>query len=191
MDINAALVTLDTILDDNGDVTFTSVEKTRALTKAFNDPFVVNPFWDSSLTYTQGTYQYALPLTLSTLQDIYISPSGSTQPFPSPIDSDMWELVNGNIQFRQRADYLIPNTYVLYLKGYYKLKSTDTITDPNMQEYVLALAGFNTLTMLGHKKANLFVKNDTTMPELIGLRRELLAEVKEYRARLPKAYESA
>lgn len=191
MDINAALVTLDTILGDSADTTFTPAEKTRALTKAFNDPYVVNPVWDTSLTYTQGTYQYSLPAALSTLQDIYISPSGSTQPFPSPIDNNMWELVNGKIQFRQRADYTIPNGYTLYLKGRYSVKSTDTITDPDMQEYVLALAGYNTLTMLGHKKANLFVKNDTTMGELIGLRRELLAEVKEYRARLPKEYESA
>lgn len=191
MDINAALTTLNIILGDTGDTTFTSTEKNRALTKAFNDPYVIKDVWDTSLTYTQGTYQYPLPATLSTLQDIYVAPSGSTQPYPSPIDSNMWELVAGNIQFRQRTDYTIPNGYVLYLKGHYQIKSTDTITDPNMQEYVLSLAGYNTLTMLGHKKANLFVKNDTTMGELIGLRRELLAEVKEFRARLPKQYESA
>jgi hypothetical protein len=191
MDITSALSTLDTVLGDSGDTTFTSTEKTRALTKAWNDPYVVTNVWDTSLTYTQGTYQYTLPAALNTLQDIYISPQGSTQPFPSPINSDMWELVNGKIQFRQRADYLIPNGYTLYLKGHYKLLTTDSIADTNLQEYVLALAGFNTLTMLGHKKANLFVKNDTTMSELIGLRRELLAEVKEYRTRLPKEYESA
>jgi hypothetical protein len=191
MDTTAALVTLDTILGDSGDITFSPAEKNRALTKAWNDSYVVTDGWDTSLTYTQGIYQYPLPASMTSLMDIYISPSGATQPFPEPIDGDMWELVSGKIQFNQRADNTIPNGYTLYLKGRYKLQTTDTIDDPTMQEYVLALAGFNTLTMLGYKKANLFVKNDTTMAELIGLRRELLAEVNEYRLRLPKQYESA
>ncbi len=191
MDLTSALTTLNTILGDTGDVTFTSTEKTRALTKAWNDSYVFADMWDTSLVYTQGVYKYAAPATLTALRDIYISPSGSTQPFPEPISSDLWELLAGNIQFSQRADRTIPNGYTLYLKGKYKLTTTDTIDDSMMQEYVLSLAGYNTLAMLGQKKANLFVKNDTTMGELIVLRRELLTEVKEMRARLPKAYESA
>jgi len=191
MDFSTALTNLDTTLGDSGDITFTSGEKTRALTKAWNDPYVWKTGWDTSLSYAQGTYQYTLPAALSTLQDIYISPTGSTQPFPAPIDSNMWEVISGEIQFQQRADYTIPDGYTLYLKGRLKLATTDSISDAQLQEYVLALAGYNTLTMLGHKKANLFVKNDTTMAELIGLRRELLMEVKEMRARLPKQFESA
>lgn len=193
MDINAALTELDTILGDASNTTFSVTEKTRAMTKAFNDPYVVTTVWDdSSLVYTQGVYQYALPETLTTLQDIYISPNGSTQPTPEPISSDLWELVAGNIQFNQRADYTIPSGYQLYLKGHYKLDPTsDTLDTVNIQEYVLSLAGFNTLTLLAHKKANLFIKNDTTMSELIGLRRELLADVKDARTRLQKDYESA
>ena len=190
MDFSTGLSTLDTILGDSGDITFTSAEKTRALTKAWNDPYVHSDGWDTSLTYAQGTYQYTKPTAVDTIQDIYISPSGSTQPFPAPIDSDLWDLVAGKIQFQQRADYTIPDGYTLYIKGRKKLATTDSITDVQLQEYVLSLAGYNTLTMLGHKKANLFVKNDTTMAELIGLRRELLAEVKEMRARLPKQFES-
>lgn len=190
MDFTTALSTLDTILGDSGNTTFTTAEKSRAMTKAWNDTYVHSDGWDTTLTYTQGTYQYAKPAAVDTIQDIYISPSGSTQPFPAPIDSDLWDLVAGNIQFQQKADYTIPNGYTLYIKGRKKLATTDSITDVQLQEYVLSLAGYNTLTLLTHKKANLFVKNDTTMAELIGLRRELLAEVKEMRARLPKQFES-
>lgn len=163
------------------------------MTRAFNDAYVVVTIWDStSLVYAQGTYQYPLPVTITAIQDIYLSANGSTQPMPDPISSDLWEFVAGNIQFGQRADYIIPSGYVLYLKGRYKLDPTsDTLDTVNLQEYVLSLAGFNTLTLLAHKKANLFIKNDTTMGELIGLRRELLADVKEARTRLAKEYESA
>jgi hypothetical protein len=191
MDFNTGLSTLDTILGDSNDTTFSVAEKTRALTKAWHDPYVFSQGWDTSLTYKQGTYQYAVPAALTTLSDIYISPSGSTQPFPEPVSSDLYEVVNGNIQFRQRADWTIPDGYTLYIKGRHKIDVTDTIDDVMMQEYVLALAGYNTLSLLSHKKANLFVKNDTTMGELIGLRRELITEVKELRAQLPKMYESA
>lgn len=186
-----AQTTLNTILGDTNDTTFSSSEKQRALTKAWNDSHVVNVIWDTSLTYATGTYQYALPATLTTLQDIYLSTTGSSQPFPEPIDNSLWELVNGNIQFNWKADATIPNGYTLYLKGHYKLTTSDSITPVNMQEYVLALAGVYTLTMLTHKKANLFTKNDVSMGELIALRRELNNDVTDLRRRLLREWESA
>jgi hypothetical protein len=192
VDFATAQTELDLILGDAANTTFSAAEKSRALTKAWNDSYVVIPVWDdSSLTYTTGVYQYALPGTVTALQDIYLSPTGSSRPFPDPISNDYWTLVAGNIQFHQKADYIIPNGYVLYLKGRYKLDPSDTLDTVNLQEYVLALAGANTLTLLAHKKANLFIKNDTTMGELIGLRRELLNDVKELRTRLAKEFESA
>lgn len=191
MDFNTASTELDIVLGDEADVTFSESEKTRALTRAWNDSYVVIPVWDTSLTYKQGAYQQALPTTLTTLQDIYLAPTGSTQPMPEPISNDLWEMVAGNIQFRQKADWIIPTGYVLYLKGRYKLTTDDTLDTVDLQEYVLSLAGVNTLTLLAHKKANLFIKNDTTMGELIGLRRELITDVKELRTKLAKEFESA
>lgn len=192
MDFDTALTELDIILGDSNNVTFSVEEKTRALKKAWNDSYVVTTAWDDdSLAYSQGTYQYELPDTITALMDIYISANGSSQPMPDPISNDLWELVAGNIQFNQRADYTIPDGSTLYLKGRYKLTTDDTLDTVNIQEYVLSLAGMNTLTLLTHKKANLFIKNDTTMSELIQLRRELMADVKEARTRLLKEYESA
>lgn len=190
MDFATALTTLNTILGDSSDVTFTSAEKTRALTRAWNDQYVTTIVWDDSLTYTQGTYQYGLD-SMTTLKDIYLSTTGTSKPMPDPIEGSLWEVVAGNIQFSSKADTLIPTGYILYLKGNYKLTVSDTLDDVNMQEYVLSLAGVNTLTLLGYKKANLFVKNDLTMSELIGLRRELMVDVKEGRTRLLKEYQSA
>lgn len=190
MDFTTALAELDTILGDSADVTFTSAEKTRALTRAWNDQYVVSHTWDDSLTYTTGTYQYSLD-NLTTLSDIYLSTTGSSRPMPDPIDGGLWEVIDGNIQFNSKADRIIPTGYTLYLKGNVKLTTDDTLDNVNLQEYVLASAGVNTLTLLGFKKANLFVKNDLTMAELIGLRRELMVDVKEGRLRLLKEYQSA
>lgn len=187
----AAATELNTILGDSGDVTFTTGEKTRALTKAWNDSFVVNEVFDSSLTYAVGTYLYALPATLTTVKDIYISPTGSSQPFPEPIDNDLWELIDDSINFTWQADGIIPHGYTLYIKGNYKLLTTDDITNVNMQEYVLAVAGVETLKLLAHKKANLFTKNDVSMSELIGLKRELQQDVADLRRKLRRSWESA
>lgn len=191
MTFDEGLTELNTILGDAADVTFSSSEKTRALTKAWRDSHIVREVWDTSLTYTVGTYQYSLPTTLTTIKDIYISPTGAQEPFPDPIDNDLWELVDDNIQFTWQADRIIPNGYTLYIKGNYKLTTTDAITNTTMIEYVLAIAGVETLKLLAHKKANLFTKNDVSMGELITLKRELNQDVVDLRRRLRRSWESA
>lgn len=186
-----AQTTLNTILGDSTDITFSSSEKQRALTKAWNDSYVCNEVFDTSLTYATGTYQYTRPATLSSIQDIYVSVTGTSSPFPDPIDNSLWEEVNGKIQFNWKADSIIPNGYILYIKGKYKLTTSDSIADANMQEYVLALAGVYTLNMLTHKKVNLFTKNKVTVSELIAVKRELERDVIELRRRIRTTWESA
>jgi hypothetical protein len=181
---------LNTILGDSGNVTFSPEEKQRALTKAWRDPYVVRPVWDSSLTFTTTTYEYARPSGISVVMDIYLTPS--TAENPEPIASDLWEVTGSTIRFNQTARNIIPNSTTLYVRGRYKLDpDTDTITESNLKEYVLSVAGYETLTLLGHKKANLFLKNDTTMGELVTLRRELKQDVADMRRSLPKYYENA
>lgn len=189
MDYNETLDELNATLDDTEDVTFTPEQKQRALTKAWNDSHVVKTVWDTTLTFDQNTYQYTVPTALTTVKDIYISTSNTTMDFPEPIDSDMWEVIDGNIQFV--GANIIPQGWTLYCKGNKKITVDDTLDTTNLQEYVIALAGYNCLTALSYKKVNLFLKNDTTLSELIGLRRELGAEVKELRAKLQKDYEMA
>lgn len=191
MDFDDSLDALNIQLGDTGDVTFTSDEKTRALTKAWNDSYVTKTVWDTTLTMLSGTYQYDIPDGLTTVKDIYISVSNSTSDNPEPIASDLWEVVDGNIQFSPKATF-IPVNYTLYLKGNYKLDpEIDTLDTVNLQEYVLAMAGSNTITLLKYKKANLFLKNDTSVSELVALGREFQREAKEYRLYLQKDYENS
>lgn len=178
-------------IGDTNNVTFTDEEKTSALHKAWNDSYVVKTVWDSSLTFDASTYQYAVPTGVSVVKDIYVKPTNSTQTEPQKVASNLWEVVDGNIQFKNYANTHIPDGYILYIKGAKKLDyATDELETTGLQEYVLSLAGYNTLGLLTYKKANLFLKNDTTMNELINLRREMERDVVRERARLQREYES-
>lgn len=193
MDYSETLEQLNITLGDTEDTTFTPEEKARALQKAWNDSYVVNQVVDSTLTFTKGTVSQAIPATLTTVTGISLSPSNSlTSDFPELIGTDNYDIVDGNIRWKNRANSIIPDTYTLYLIGNKKLDwNTDTLDTVNLQEYVLALAGYNTLSLLGYKKANLFLKNDLSMAELISLRRELKQEAMEYRAKLQRSFEGA
>lgn len=191
MDKAAALVTLNLRLGDTSNFTFTSDEKNQALDEAFNDHDVVSERWDDSLTFSSTAYQYAKPADIGVLQDIYIRPDNTTATVPVKIASDLWEVVGDNIHFKNGANNHIPNGYTLLLRGKYKYTTSDTITETNVQEFVLNLAQLHCLNMLGVKKALSFLKNDTSMSEIIAIKRELERKVAQYRQRLPRSFEVA
>jgi hypothetical protein len=93
-------------------------------------------------------------------------------------------VINGNLQFNNMAHWTIPDTYPLWLKGYYKIKTTDTVTDEALQNYILALAGWFSLRNLTYTKLNSFLRNDTTIQELLASRKEMYGDVMEFRRQL-------
>ncbi len=188
--------TLDEVnvtINDSDDVTFTPEQKARALKKAWNDSYVVDDVTDSSLIFVTGTRTYPLPSGFTTVVEIGLSTGNSLNvDFVSPIASDLWEVQGTNIVFKNDANSIIPTNYTLYIKGRKKLDwGADTLDATNMQEYVIALGSYNTLALLSYTKVNLFLKNDTSLSELIALRRELKQEVFELRAKLSRAFELA
>jgi hypothetical protein len=189
VDFADSLEQLEITIGDSASVTFTPEEKERALQKAWNDGFVVNTVRDDTLTWATDIWTYAVPIAVDTVKGIYIQRSNYAD---DPIDSDLYEVTDGDIIFRQEAaNYFIPGDTIV-VKGNYKLDyDTDTLDTENLQEYVIASAGYHTLTLLTFKKANLFLKNDVSMSELITLRRELDAERKELRGKLQRAFEDA
>ena len=191
MDFNNTLTELNITLGDTDNVTFTPEEKIRALRKAWNDPYVVDVIWDSSLTFTSTVADYTLPDTLTSVKGIYISASNSDADLPDPIDSSLWQVNGTTLTFSNKTTRVIPNGYTLHIKGNYKLDyAGDSLETVNLQEYVIALAGYNTLMLLGYKKANLFLKNDTSMSELITLKRDLKDDIRELRAKLQRSFEA-
>jgi hypothetical protein len=180
-------------LGDSNNVTFTPEEKARAAQKAWKDAYAVERKKDDSLTFTAGTYEYNIPTSLTTVTDIQLSASGNTtDDFPESISKDLWDVVDGQIRFRNLANSIIPSGYTLYLIGNKRLDyTTDTVDDEDLQEYLIALGAYNTLALLTYKKANLFLKNDTSMAELISLKRDLKQEVLELRGKLQRSFEVA
>lgn len=190
MNLSALLASLNIELGDTDNFTFTPEEKTRALTEAFNDSYAVKIIWDSTLTFTSTTFQYPIPSSLTTVKDIYISISNSTADEPQKISANLWEVVGSNIQFRNGANKVITSGYTLYLKGNYKYTTLDTVTETSVQEYILTVAQFRCLKVLGTKKLNRFLKNDTTVAEIVTWKNDLRGDMMEYRRNLPREYEA-
>lgn len=191
MDFDDTLEEMNITLGDSENVTFSPEEKIRALRKAWNDQWVTDEVWDTSLSFDMSTYQYAKPATLDTITGIYIRPTGGTDSEPADIGSNLWSVVGSNIQFKSGANNIIPQGFGLFVKGRKKLAyATDTITDTTTQEYVIALGAYNTITALMYKKANLFLKNDTTLAELIAMKRELYGDIARLRGQLQTEFQS-
>lgn len=187
MDQTQLLAELNKRIGDTDNFTFTSDEKTSALTEAINDEYSVTPKWDTSLTFTQGTYQYPKPTGVDSVQDIYIKPSGSTD-YPEKIDSSFWEVIGSNIHFKAGSD-IIPTGYTLYIKSKTKYDTSDTISEVSVQEYILKLAQLRLYQIMLNKKSMRFLKNDTSVNEIVTIKRELEQDVAKYRQRLPRAFE--
>lgn len=191
MDFDETLAQVNITLGDTNNVTFSPEEKQRALQQAWNDSNVTEEYWDSSLTFDRNTSDYTKPSGVNNILDIYIYPDNSNTTNKEKIAQDLWEDFGGYIRFKNHANQYIEDGYTLYIKSYKKLDyESDSITGKNLQEYVIALGSWNTLGMLGYKKANLFLKNDTSMAELITLRRELQREIIRLRSSLPRAFVS-
>ena len=189
MDVTALQTELNIRIGDTDNFAFTTDEKAAIVKEAMKDAYVVKTVWDTTLTFDTDTYQYTRPSALTTVKDIYIRPASTDE--PEKIDAKLWEVVGSNIQFKNYARNVIPDGNTLFLKGNYKFTIADTISEINVQEYVLNLAHSKLLKTLATKRAFRFLKNDTTMSEIIAFKRELEAEVEAYRRRLPREYELA
>lgn len=173
---------LNLMLGDSSNFALTSDQKNQAMTQAFNDKWAVTPVWDNSLTFSISQYKYPLPATVTTVSDVYLERDVSQ--FPEWIGRDLWEVINGNLQFNNVAHWTIPDTYPLWLKGYYKIQTTDTVNDTSLQNYILAVAGWICLRNLTYTKINSFLRNDTTVSELLATRKEMLNDIMLWRQQI-------
>lgn len=173
------LTQLNLMLNDGNNFALSVDQKNLNIQTAMQDQYAVTPVWDNSLTFSISQYQYALPATVTTVSDVYLERDVSQ--FPEAVSRELWEVVAGNLQFNNIAHWTIPDTYPLWLKGYYKVKVTDNVTDTALQNYILSLAGWLSLRSLSYTKLTTFLRNDTTIAELIQSRNEMFADVLEFR----------
>jgi hypothetical protein len=178
---------LDILLGDSDNFTFTPEEKQRALKDAWRDRYIVTKATDSSEIYSQSTNNYTI-VGLTTVTDVQYNITGQ---WPESLTSDAYSYNSGILTIDKNFRYEIPTGSTLTVKGNYKLTIADEITNEQQIEYVLALAHYNTLKLLGAKKTNRFIKNDTNMNEIIALRNALTVDIRNLRQGLEQSYERA
>lgn len=184
-----ALTQLKLLTTQSANFTFTDDELTQALQTAWNDTYVCNVVWDSSLTYTVGTWQYLLPDTLTTVRELYFKRTSTD--YPEKISPDLYEIVNGNIQFGLLTQNWLADNYTLYIKGLYKLTTDDDLETQNLVNYVINLAAETLLNNLVLKRTFVFLRNDTTMGDIVGALRVIQGNVLRYKQAILREFESA
>lgn len=184
-----ALTQLNILTSQTGNFTFNSDELTQVLQQAWNDTYVVKPVWDTSVSFVVGTWQYAIPATVTVVKDIYFQ--RTTTDDPEQISHELYDIVNGNIQFLVRTPKWLNDTYTLQIKGSYKLTTSDSLTTTNLINYVLNLAAENLLSQLLLKKTFVFLTNDTSVSEIVGALKVYQSNVLRFKQALLREYESA
>jgi hypothetical protein len=183
MNFSTALSTLNNELGDGDNFALSAVEKTRALTRAWNDKYVVTEDVDTTNTYVNTTDAYDIPEEMRAVLHVYQEPS--TDGFKKELPHDAWHIINtlGDRQIQVHRSYkdLLENNKTLHIHGVVKLTTSDTLDTVELQEYVLQLANYNCVKMLLNKGTFKFLKNDTSVAELVALKRELQQDVEDYR----------
>lgn len=190
MDFDQLKTELNIRLGDADNFAFTDDEKTSVLTEAINDGDVVQDTWNNYIVYDSTQFQYPVPNDVSAIYDLYVNPTNDASRLEK-VDPNLWERVGDNIHFKNGAGDYLTSGDTVYIRGAIKLSADDTITELRVREFVLKLAHLKCMSMYGTKKAFKFVKNDTSVAEVVALKRELERDVQAARAALEASIEVA
>lgn len=159
-----ALTQLKTLTSQTGNFTFTDDELTQALEESWNDPFVIDRVYNATLSYSSGTFTYAIPTGVTTVRDIYFQRTSTDN--PELLGRETYEVIDGNIIFNITGERWLGDNYQLFVRGTYKLTTSDSLDTTNLVTYVLNLAAEKLLSRLLLKKTFVFLTNDTSVAEI-------------------------
>jgi hypothetical protein len=159
------LARLDIWLDDADDFAFTDAQKAEGYNSVVNDdPYVYKIVTDTTLTTAANTPTYTPATAYDGILRISIDVNGDG--YPIPVDRSAWDYVDGTIRF----NYLykgLPASKTIHLKAKKKLDADTDSIPTNLQGYVLHRATANMLGILTSRKTGRFLRNDTTMGEIL------------------------
>lgn len=190
MEFADALTALNTKLDDADNFTFSVAQKTDFLTEAWNDEYVVADVFNTDLlTFSSGTQEYDLTDIADTFSvtGIYYEPAGDGTGF-EPLPAGAYEMVTDTLLHISNTFRGLRDGATLAVKGYSKL-ATDEELPERIQDYVLKLAQLLALNGLMMKRLNRFLKNDTTMADILNAKNQLERDVAKYRQKFRRQYE--
>lgn len=154
---------LNTVLDDADNFTFTADEKEEALTQAWDDEYVWTDEYNETITTVSEQSNYSLPTGIEHIEEIMIDKENDG--YPEPLDPSAYRIYGGKIYFNRNYKSL-EGSKTLVLVGKKKLTTSDDLPT-FLQNYVLALAQAYTTELLRNKRVNRFIKNDTTLGEIL------------------------
>lgn len=154
---------LNTEIRDSSDNVFSSAEKTEALTKAIEDELVFTNVEDTTQTIVFQQRKYTLDTSYKAVWSVEADLAGDG--FPVPIPMEGWEFKAPYLIIKRRYMNLAAGVQ-LYINAAKKLTTSDDIPLP-LEDYVLELGIQNCAVLLADVKVNRFLKNDTTMAELV------------------------
>lgn len=158
------LTRLKTMLRDPSDKTFTLAEKNEALKQAIDDdPFVFTIERDDSTTIVAGTNNYDLASNFQELTQLLVDIRSDG--FPIPMSPSGYRVINGSIWI-ERDHRNLPDGKKLIQVGKHKLHTTDSIPD-YLAGYIIHTAAAYLLELLLSDKTGRFLKNDTSMAEIM------------------------
>jgi len=183
-----ALTELKTLTSQTTNFTFTDDEMTQALQEAWNNSYVCKKVVDTSTSFQAGTYTYSIPTGMDVVVGIWYQPS-STDPIQQ-LDRRLYMIQDGNIYFIDDVARWLNDTLTLTIIGRKKLTTTDTLDADNLVNYVISLAAYLLLKRLSYKMTFQFLRNDTSMGDIINARRDMQADVLTYKQALQREFEA-
>ncbi len=186
MNFAALYAKLNIKLGDNDNFAFTQEEKEEILTESIEDEYVVKSVWDDSLVFATDTWRYAVPSGVTTIKDIYIQVDSTQDPEAITLP---WDVVEGYIQFKGGSS-IIPDGSTLFIRGNHKYTVDDTIAETRLQQYILSNAQILAMDEIGIKKILKFVKNDTSVSEILAVKNALERKVAKYKSSIPKEFQA-
>lgn len=159
------LARLDIWLDDADNFAFTPAQKAEGYNTVLNnDPLVYKIVVDTTLSTIANTSTYVPATAYDAILQVQIDANGDA--FPLPMDRSGWEYINGQLIFNYRYRSLIAGK-TMYLTAKQKLDADIDSVPVNLQAYVLHRATANMLTILSSRKIGRFLRNGTTLSELL------------------------
>lgn len=175
---------LNVELRDSDNATFTDAEKVEALTKAIEEEAVAVVEESNATTFTNGTRNYGLGPNIRQIYSIGIDPSNQGNPYP--LDKESYDWTAPNLTFQAPYVQGIPTNTVLYIKWLRKLTIADDIP-AQVYPYVLNQAVYYTTRLLLAGKINRFLRNDTSVSEILNAGQAAKQDALRLKKSLPAA----
>lgn len=168
--------------------TFTNDELAQALQIAYNDTFVGIITTDDSITLQSGVWEYQVPGTMDVVREIYYRPTISEP--RKLITKDLYDIIDGSIQFKHEARQWLDSPYNLHIKGWAKLTTDDDLPTVELCNYTIYLAAEYLINTLIFRKTFQFLRTDITMADIARGLQTVQAQVLRYKQALLREFES-